>query len=33
MPFDYVYLVLYVLLAVVLVARREGLSGAVRRTI
>jgi branched-chain amino acid transport system permease protein len=33
MPFDYVYLVLYVLLAFVLVARREGLSGAVRRTI
>jgi branched-chain amino acid transport system permease protein len=33
MPFDYVYLVLYVLLAVVLVARREGLSGTVRRTI
>lgn len=33
MPFDYVYLVLYTLLAVVLVARREGLSGAVRRTI
>ena len=33
MPFDYVYLVLYVLLAVVLVVRREGLSGAVRRTI
>jgi branched-chain amino acid transport system permease protein len=33
MPFDYVYLVLYVLLAVVLVARREGLSGAIRRTI
>jgi branched-chain amino acid transport system permease protein len=32
-PFDYVYLVLYVLLAVVLVVRREGLSGAVRRTI
>jgi branched-chain amino acid transport system permease protein len=33
MPFDYVYLVLYVLLAVVLIVRREGLSRAVRRTI
>jgi branched-chain amino acid transport system permease protein len=33
MPFDYVYLVLYVLLAVILVVRREGLSGAVRRAI
>jgi branched-chain amino acid transport system permease protein len=33
MPFDYVYLVLYVLLAVILIVRREGLSGAVRRTI
>ncbi|MCC6947969.1 MAG: branched-chain amino acid ABC transporter permease [Bradyrhizobiaceae bacterium] len=33
MPFDYVYLVLYVLLAVILVARREGLSRAVRRGI
>jgi branched-chain amino acid transport system permease protein len=33
MPFDYVYLVLYVLLAVVLVVRREGLSGTVRRGI
>lgn len=32
MPFDYVYLVLYVLLAVILIVRREGLSGAVRRT-
>ncbi|MFL9824276.1 branched-chain amino acid ABC transporter permease [Rhodoplanes sp. SY1] len=33
MPFDYVYLVLYVLLAVILMVRREGLSSAVRRTI
>jgi branched-chain amino acid transport system permease protein len=33
MPFDYVYLVLYILLAVILIVRREGLSGAVRRTI
>lgn len=33
MPFDYVYLVLYVLLAVILTVRREGLSRAVRRTI
>lgn len=33
MPFDYVYLVLYVLLAVVLVVRREGLSGTARRGI
>lgn len=33
MPFDYVYLVLYVLLAVILIVRREGLSGAVRRTV
>lgn len=33
MPFDYVYLVLYVLLAVILMVRREGLSRAVRRTI
>lgn len=33
MPFDYVYLVLYVLLAVILVVRREGLSRAVRRAI
>jgi branched-chain amino acid transport system permease protein len=31
--FDYVYLVLYVLLAVILVLRREGLSRAVRRTV
>jgi branched-chain amino acid transport system permease protein len=33
MPFDYVYLVLYVLLAVILVVRREGLSGTARRAI
>lgn len=33
MPFDYVYLVLYVLLAVILVVRREGLSGTTRRAI
>lgn len=33
LPFDYVYLVLYVLLAVVLVLRREGLTLAVKRTI
>jgi len=33
LPFDYVYFVLYVLLAVILVARREGLTGAVRRAI
>jgi hypothetical protein len=33
MRFDYVYLVLYVLLAVILVVRREGLSQAVRRAI
>lgn len=33
MPFDYVYLVLYVLLAVILVVRREGLSRAIRRGI
>ncbi len=33
MPFDYVYLLLYVTLAGVLVLRREGLRGAVRRTI
>ena len=33
LPFDYVYLVLYVLLAVILVVRREGLSGATRRAI
>jgi branched-chain amino acid transport system permease protein len=33
LPFDYVYLVLYVLLAAILVVRREGLSGATRRAI
>jgi|DewCreStandDraft_4_1066084.scaffolds.fasta_scaffold10084_8 branched-chain amino acid transport system permease protein len=33
LPFDYVYLALYVMLAVILVIRREGLSGAVRRQI
>ena len=33
LPFDYGYLVLYVLLAVILVVRREGLSGATRRAI
>jgi branched-chain amino acid transport system permease protein len=33
MPFDYVYLLLYVALATVLVVRREGLRGTVRRTI
>jgi branched-chain amino acid transport system permease protein len=33
LPFDYVYLLLYVALASVLVFRREGLRGAVRRTI
>jgi branched-chain amino acid transport system permease protein len=33
LPFDYVYLMLYVLLAVILFVRREGLSRAVRRTI
>ena len=33
LPFDYVYLFLYVLLAAVMVLRREGLSRAVRRTI
>ncbi|HKS86500.1 MAG TPA: branched-chain amino acid ABC transporter permease [Pseudolabrys sp.] len=33
MPFDYVYLLLYVALATVLVLRREGLRGAVRRTV
>jgi branched-chain amino acid transport system permease protein len=31
LPFDYVYLLLYVLLAVILIVRREGLSNAVRR--
>jgi branched-chain amino acid transport system permease protein len=33
LPFDYVYLLLYLALATVLVLRREGLRGAVRRTI
>jgi branched-chain amino acid transport system permease protein len=33
MPFDWVYLLLYVALATVLVIRREGLRGAIRRTI
>lgn len=33
MPFDYVYLVLYALLAAILVIRREGLAGATRRAI
>lgn len=33
LPFDYVYLLLYVGLAIVLVVRREGLAGANRRTI
>jgi branched-chain amino acid transport system permease protein len=33
LPFDYVYLFLYVLLAVIMVLRREGLSRAIRRTI
>lgn len=33
LSFEYVYLVLYVMLAVILVMRREGLSQAVRRTI
>jgi branched-chain amino acid transport system permease protein len=33
MPFDYVYFLFYVALATVLVLRREGLRGAVRRTI
>jgi branched-chain amino acid transport system permease protein len=33
MPFDYVYLVLYLLLAVILTVRREGLSRAARRNI
>jgi branched-chain amino acid transport system permease protein len=33
LPFDYVYLVLYVLLAVILVLRREGLTLPVRRAI
>jgi branched-chain amino acid transport system permease protein len=33
LPFDYVYLVLYVMLAVILIFRQEGLSGAARRGI
>jgi branched-chain amino acid transport system permease protein len=33
LPFDYVYLVLYVLLAGILVLRREGLTLAVKRTL
>ena len=33
LPFDYVYLLLYVLLAVILTVRREGLSRTVRRAI
>ena len=33
LPFDYVYLILYVALAAVLVLRREGLRGVVRRAI
>jgi branched-chain amino acid transport system permease protein len=33
LPFDYVYLLLYVALAAVLVVRREGLQGAMRRAI
>jgi len=33
LPFDYVYLLLYLALATVLVLRREGLRGAVRRAI
>ena len=33
LPFDYVYLLLYVLLAVILTVRREGLSRVVRRAI
>jgi branched-chain amino acid transport system permease protein len=33
MPFYYVYLVLYVMLAVILVVRRDGLSGVARRGI
>jgi len=32
-PFDYVYLLLYVLLAIILVVRREGLSSVARRSI
>jgi branched-chain amino acid transport system permease protein len=33
LPFDYVYLLLYLLLAVMLVVRRQGLSNIARRTI
>jgi branched-chain amino acid transport system permease protein len=33
LPFDYVYLLLYALLAVMLIVRREGLSSAMRRAI
>ena len=33
LPFDYVYLLLYVLLAAILVLRREGLTLAVKRAI
>jgi branched-chain amino acid transport system permease protein len=33
LPFDYVYLVLYVMLAIILIFRQEGLSGAARRGI
>ena len=33
LPFDYVYLLLYVALAFILIVRREGLGGAMRRTI
>lgn len=33
LPFDYVYLLLYVLLALILIVRREGLSNAVRRAV
>lgn len=33
LPFDYVYLLLYVLLAVMLVVRREGLGNAMRRVV
>lgn len=33
LPFDYVYLLLYLALAVILVVRREGLGGAMRRSI
>src|SRR5581483_2281558 len=33
LPFDYVYLALYVLLAAILIVRREGLSRTMRRAI